>query len=205
MRRHFYHWMSLLFWLLMVVGFSDNWWFARDQPSNSDTKYLIHAFFGSCWFTLLLVQTTLIRGGRQAAHMKVGLAGLAAFASFFLSTGYIYYWRLTYEGSPSPLSLLNMALFGFATVLIVRGLSQRKSAPEEHKKNVLIGSFLLMEPGISRSIGHLFGEGSEGLWLLAYLMLFGTFVWYYKRVNWQIATGFGIWVIGTANIIVRMM
>ena len=97
-----------------------------------------------------------------------------------------------------------MALFVFATFLIVKGFLIRKQDPDSHKTNIIIGTFMLMEPGISRSLGHLFGKGSESIWLLTYLILFGAFVWHYRKIRWQIGVGFLIWLIGTANIIINM-
>ena len=110
--------MSLVFWLLMVIGFSDNWLFDVGQESNSDPKYMIHAFFASGWFTLLVVQAGLIRQERIKIHMTLGIAGMIAYAGFSAATSYIYLTRLLSEGSPEPLAMLNMAMFVFATFLI---------------------------------------------------------------------------------------
>ncbi len=204
MNKHFYFIMSLVFWLLMVIGFSDNWLFDVGQESNSDPKYLIHAFFAFSWFTLLVVQAGLIRRKRVKIHMTLGIAGMIVYAGFFVATSNVYLTRLINEGVPEPLAMLNITLFVFATFLIVKGFLIRNEDPEGHKTNIIIGTFMLMEPGISRSIGHLFGKGSEPVWLLAYLILFGVFVWQYRKITWQIAIGFGVWLIGTVNIIISM-
>jgi len=204
MKRNFYFVMSFVFWLLMVIGFSDNWLFDVGQESNSDPKFLIHAFFASSWFTLLVVQTGLVRRKRMTIHMALGVAGMVVYAGFFVATSYIYLTRLIHEGTPGSLATLNIALFMFATFLIVSAFLIRNRDSERHKTNIIIGTFMLMEPGISRSIGHLFGKGSEPVWLLAYLILFGVFVWYYRKITWQIAIGFAIWSIGTVNIVIGM-
>ena len=204
MKKHFYFIMSFIFWLLMVIGFSDNWLFDVGQESNSDPKFLIHAFFAFSWFTLLVVQTGLVRRKRVNIHMTLGIAGMVVYVGLFVATSYIYLTRLINEGIPGSLAMLNIALFMFATFLIVSGFLIRNQDPERHKTNIIIGTFMLMEPGISRSIGHLFGKGSEPVWLLAYLILFGVFVWHYRKITWQIAIGFSIWLIGTVNIVISM-
>jgi hypothetical protein len=204
MRRHFYLVMSMVLWLVMVVGFSDNWLFDVGQESNSDPTFLIHAFFAFSWFSLVVIQASLIRMRRLAVHMTLGLAGIAAYSGFFLVTSYIYISRALTEGAMTRLGVLNVALFAFATVLIVNAFLVRHRDSQLHKTNIIIGTFLVMEPGISRALGHLFSELQDALWLLAYLVLFGTFVWYYRKVNWQIAIGFLIWLTGTANIVVGM-
>jgi hypothetical protein len=202
-KTRFYFVTSLVFWVLMVIGFSDNWLFDVGQESNSDPKFLIHAFFAFAWFSLLVVQTGLIQANRKMAHMTTGIAAITAYAGFFLATSYIYIGRAISEGVPEPLALLNLSLLLFGSILIVRGFSLRKKDAARHKMNIVFGTFMLMEPGISRSIGHLFETGAP-MWLLTYLVLFGAFVWHSRRVIWQIAVGFSIWLIGTANIIINM-
>ena len=204
MRQHFYLVMSTLFWLVMVVGFSDNWLFDVGQESNSDPVFLTHAFFAFAWFSLLVVQSSLIRTRRIAVHKSLGIAGIAAYAGFFIVTSYIYISGAITEGAMSRLGVLNLAFFAFATVLIVHAFLVRHRNSRLHKSNLLVGTFLLMEPGISRALGHLAGDESQLYWLLAYIVLFGTFVWYYRRITWQIAAGFLIWLGGTANVVVGM-
>ena len=169
MRKRFYLVMSIVFWLVMVVGFSDNWLFDVRQESNSEPKFLIHAFLAFSWFSLLVVQASLMQARRVAAHMTVGVAGIVAYAGFFAATSYIYVSRALTEGALSRLAVLNVAMFAFATVLIVKAFLVRHKDSRLHKTNIIIGTFMLMEPGISRTLG-LFGEGQEPLWLLAYLV-----------------------------------
>lgn len=204
MRKNFYFIMAVFFWLLMVIGFSDNWLFDVGQESNSNPAFLVHAFFAFSWFTFLVVQTGLIRKSNVKTHMKVGVAGMISYAGFFLVTANIYITRMIAEGFPAPLALMNMALFVFATLMIVRGFLVRKQDAAAHKTSILVGTFMLIEPALSRSLSHLFGGETEGLWLLTYLVLFGLFVWFYKKINWQITTAFTVWLLGTANFIMQM-
>ena len=63
---------------------------------------------------------------------------------------------------------------------------------------------MLMEPSISRAMGHLFGEMANLLWLVSFLTLFALFTWYYRGVIWQVGVGFLIWLVGTVNIIMHL-
>ena len=203
MRQRFNLLMSLLFWLIMVIGFSDNWLFDVQQSSNSEPKFLIHAGFAFCWFTILVVQAALVRSRKVRVHQSLGITGMIVYAGFALSTIYLYYLKIA-AGRVAALTVLNMALFCVGTLLIVQGFLARKTNTETHRTNIVFGSFLLMEPGISRAVGHLFGKDGQPIWLLTYLILFGMFVWYHRRIKWQVAVGFGTWLAGTVYLIVQM-
>ncbi|ANM31046.1 hypothetical protein ABI59_17890 [Acidobacteria bacterium Mor1] len=204
MRKHFHFIISLTFWGLMVFGFSDNWLTDVGQESNSEPGILIHAFFAFTWFSLLLAQASLVRRGRPGLHMTLGLSGLVVYPAFLVTTIYLYVTRYIETGSIAPLTLLNMACLAYGTLLIARGFAVRKRNPQEHRSDILFGTFMLMEPAISRSLGHLIGKGVEPFWLLTYLLFFGLFVWHARRVRWQVAIGFGIWLAGTINFALHM-
>jgi len=62
---------------------------------------------------------------------------------------------------------------------------------------------MLIQPALDRAAGHLFGEvGIQ--WLIIYLALFGLFIWYYKKLKWQIAVGFLVWAGGLTNVLMKM-
>ena len=42
------------------------------------------------------------------------------------------------------------------------------------------------------------------MWLFFYLILFAAFVWHARKIRWQIAVGFSIWLLGTANFVISM-
>lgn len=204
LRKHFFFSASLLFWLFMVVGFSDNWLFDRSQASNADPKFLIHAFFSFTWFSLLVVQTRLVAKGNVALHQRVGVAGFLAYAGFFASTAFIYVSRWLSEGMPGALAQMNMAMLAYATLLVVVAIAVRRRNTLMHKTNMVVAAFMLMEPAISRTTGHLFGGAAQLAWLLIYLSLFAWFIWYFKKLNWQLSIALLLWVGGTANFIRAM-
>ena len=204
MRKNFFLIMSLVFWLYMVIGFSDNWLFDRGQASNSNPGLMIHAFFAFIWFSFLPIQCLLVRSQRVDLHKKLGIIGVFLYACFWLTTTYLYVTIYIENGMPVPLGILNRALFVYSTCLYLDAFRVRAKNPERHKTSMIVGAFMLMEPAISRTTNHLFGKGSEGIWLLSYLILFGVFTWYFRKINWQLAFGFAIWLLGTANIILAM-
>ena len=61
---------------------------------------------------------------------------------------------------------------------------------------------MLMFPVIDRAIGHVFDDLYAIILLLTYLSLFGSFVWYYKKIKWQFVVGFIIWLTGILNMII---
>ena len=188
----------------MVVGFSDNWLFDVGQENNSIPKFLVHAFFAFLWFSILVIQAGLISKKNTRLHMKLGMAGMAAYAGFFLSTAFLYITNLLEDGVLQPLAIMNVMLFGYGSFLIITGFLNRQKDTSKHKKHILIGTLMLMEPGISRTLNHIVGQGTEPLWLLTYLVLFGLFIWFFKRINWQLGVGFVIWLAGLANFIASM-
>jgi len=76
MRKNFYFIMSLVYWLLMMTGFSDNWLYDTSQESNFILKFQVHAFFAFSWFSILIAQTGLIRKNNFKTHKKLGIAGI---------------------------------------------------------------------------------------------------------------------------------
>ncbi len=197
MRKYFYIFLSLTLWLIMIIGFSDNWLTDTGQPSNSEPKFMIHAFFAFSWFTMLVVQNTLIRKNNVKAHMKAGKFGFLIYLGFLLSTLPLYFKEF------APLSIMVFSQLVFGSILIAMGYRNRNKDVNAHRTNIMFGSFMLIQPAWDRASGHLFG--SQGLeWILFYLIFFGLFIWFHKKLKWQIAVGFLVWAAGLTNIILHM-
>lgn len=199
MRKNFYFIISIIFWLLMMIGFADNWLYDTNQPSNFIPKFIVHAFFAFSWFSLLVIQTGMIRKNNLKTHKSIGIIGMVAFAGMVLSIGYIYLARYLELGYMASLSKMVFSQYLFATVLIIIGFTNRKSNALSHKTNIIFGSLFLMQPAIDRTVGHLFDEQFIFVWLLIYIILFTTFIWYYRKIKWQLAIGFTVWLAGLIN------
>lgn len=196
MRKHFFLIMSLVYWLFMVVGFSDNWLYDIGQASNSVLKFMIHAFFAFAWFSLLLAQSVLISFGNLRHHKKLGIAGFVIFPAMCLSIGYIYGVRYLELGYLAPLSKMVIAQVFYAVILTTLSFIYRKKAPIKHKNYMILGSFFLIQPALDRTIGHLFDPIFLEAWLFSYLVLFGMFFWFFKKLYWPLIFGLLIWGIG---------
>lgn len=203
MRKNFYFVMSIIYWLFMMIGFADNWLYNTSQATNFIPKFIVHAFFAFSWFSLLVVQTGLIQKNDLKAHKRIGIIGMIAFAGMTLSIGYIYLTRYLEIGYMAPLSKMVFSQYVFAVVLMCIGFANRKSNALAHKTNITFGSFFLIQPAIDRMVGHLFDEQFIFVWLLIYFILFAAFIWYYRKIKWQFAIGFFIWLAGLTNMMMN--
>ena len=173
----------------MAIGFSDNWLFDVGQESNSQPKFLIHAFFAFSWFTLLVVQTSLIRNKNYQWHFKIGVLGVVVYYLMTLTIWDLYYEAFAAENDwlklAKPLELLSI-------LLVTLGFVNRKRNSEKHKEYILFGTFCLIGPALDRSVVHLFGPENM-IWpmIISYWLLFGLFVWYKKKITWYM----GLWVV----------
>ncbi len=188
-RKNFFLIMSIIFWLLMAIGFSDNWLFDIEQKSNSQPKFLIHAFFASCWFTLLVLQSMWIRKKDFKLHFKVGLLGIAIYYLMTLTIWYLYYEVFVIKND--WLKLLK-PLETFSIILVTFGFINRRQNSQRHKEYIMFGTFCLIGPGLDRTVFHLFGP-EYMIWPMLILnwILFGFFIWYKKRLTWYM----GLWII----------
>jgi len=135
--------------------------------------------------------------------MQIGIAGMIVFAGFLLSTLPMYAREYFNQGYLNPLSTMIVLQLTFATILIVIAFAKRKTDSLTHKTHMIFGSFMMIQPALDRAVGHLFGQvGIQ--WLIIYLILFGLFVWYYKKIKWQIAIGFLVWTAGLTNVLMNM-
>lgn len=173
----------------MIIGFSDNWLFDVGQESNSQPKFMIHAFFAFSWFTILVLQPRLIRKHNYKLHMKIGLLGVAIYCLMTITIWNLYYEAFAVKGEwiklAKPLEILSV-------LLVTLGFFNRKKDTNKHKEYIMFGSFCLVGPALDRSVFHLFGPENI-MWpmLGAYLILFSSFIWFKKEFTWYM----GLWVI----------
>ncbi|MGB4772040.1 MAG: hypothetical protein WBP58_11295 [Chitinophagaceae bacterium] len=199
LRKHFYLILSALFWLMMIVGFADNWLYDVHQPSNSVPKFIVHGLFAFAWFTIFLVQAALVRTRNVRLHQRLGIAGLVIFVGMALSTGYLYLSFFLEKGYLRPISKMISSQLVFAVVLVALGYLHRKNNLAQHKTNMLLANLWLIQPGMDRWVDHIFPSIFLELWLAVYLLLFAAIMWYYKRVPWQLWVGALIWLAGLVN------
>lgn len=200
MRKNFYFIMSIVYWLFMMIGFSDNWLYDTHQESNYIPKFIVHGLFAFSWFSLLVLQTGLVRKNNLKAHRQMGIIGMIIFYGMIVSTGYLYVTRFIELGYMSSLTQMVFSQYLFAILLITIGFAKRKADAQTHKTNIIFGCLMLMFPAIDRAVGHIFDNLYPVVLLFTYFVLFTSFIWYYKKIKWQFAVGFLIWLVGLINL-----
>lgn len=192
MRDKFFLIFSLILWSLMVIGFSDNWLFDIGQESNYQPKFLIHAFFAFCWFTLLVVQTSLINKGNYKLHMKLGIFGIFI---YYLMT--LTIWNLYFEAFIKTNDWIRLVkpLEIFSIILVTLGFLNRNKDSVKHKEFIMFGSFALIGPALDRTVFHIFGPQNM-IWAMfaLYLLLFSLFIWLKKGITWYMVLWIIFWI-----------
>lgn len=182
MNVSFYLLFAIALWLLMAIGFSDNWLFDRAQESNSQPKFLIHAFFAFCWFTLLVIQSGLIRVGNYGLHMRLGIIAIFVYVCMTATIWYLYVSSYLESGDifklVRPLEILSV-------LLVAIGFVNRRRNSQKHRECLLFGTFCLIGPALDRTVFHLFGPDQMFYpMMILYIALFCCFLWSVKKLTW---------------------
>jgi hypothetical protein len=187
----------------MAIGFSDNWLFDVGQKSNSQPKFLIHAFFAFCWFTLLVIQTGLIKQSNYKLHFKFGLFGIVIYYLLTLTIWNLYYENYVFKND--WLKLIK-PLEAFSVLLVTLAFINRKKNSQKHKEFIMFGTFCLIGPALDRTVFHLFGPEND-IWPMFILnwMLFGFFIWYKKKLTWYMSLWIIFWFYSLYPLISRMI
>lgn len=208
-RSNFYFCMGLVFWLIVVIGFSDNWLYDVGQPSNSIPRLIIHGIFAFLWYSIFVIQTGLIRKRKIDLHRKLGIVGIFIFVGMTLSTGYLFLAMYLRNGDLNPLSYMTSSQWAFGVLLVVMAYIKRKSNTRLHKMNMLFANLWFIQAAMDRFVEHFVPTLEPGtpdyyipVWFVFYGILFATLIWYYKRIPWQLYIGFIIW---TAGLIYAIM
>ena len=190
-RKYFFLFFAIVLWLLMAVGFSDNWLFDRGQESNYMPKFMIHAFFAFCWFSLLVIQSALIRMRNHALHFRIGIIGMIVYYVMTLTIWNLYIE--VYRATSDPMKLFK-PLEIFSLLLVSLAFLIRKREPQRHKEYIVFGTFCLIGPALDRTVFHLFGP-EYMMWpmIALYWVLFLSFVWYKKGLTWYMLTWMVLW------------
>lgn len=143
-----------LIFAIALVGFSDNLVTDIGQPSNSDPKFIIHGLFALVWFALIAIQPALVGTGRISLHRTLGVVGAIAAIGLVLTTAYLQTLHYLRDDGLSGLALVNSIMIAAFAVCVGVAMANRHR-PEMHKRLMMIGTFLVLEPLASRASGHL--------------------------------------------------
>ena len=157
--RRFYTGMALAIALSVFLGFARSFYlkpYFPDWPAPREPIFIVHGLVFTAWIVLLLVQTTLIAGGRAQVHRKLGIFGalLAVAVAVLGVLGALIAARRPegFIGVPVPplqflaVPLASVLLF---TSFVALGIARRRD-PQAHKRLLLLASFQLVTPAIAR-------------------------------------------------------
>ncbi len=155
-QRGFYVVISLLMTVLVVIGF----WRTLFGPLLNGTLdlapvFTLHAVVSMGWMVLLVVQASLVLGGRVELHRRVGRFGIGYAALVIAMALWLTFdrfavrieageFREAHQNLYFP--LVDLALFaGFFGAAV---LYRRR--PETHKRLIIVATLGVLEPAVSR-------------------------------------------------------
>ena len=162
MGRGYFLVVSLILLALTLVGFGDNLFTDVGQPSNSDPKFIVHGLFCLGWMIILCVQAALVRSRNMATHRRLGAAAALVAIGVTLSTIFVFWavWRDWALMGPEVRA--NRILLPSYSLFVLLGYRNRRR-PDFHKRLMLVASFYMLGPVLSRSYDPLLVPFMGGL------------------------------------------
>lgn len=194
LKRNFHLIMAISFWVLMMVGFSDNWLWDTKQDTNFIPKYIIHSITAFSWFTILVIQNILIKNKKVRFHMRLGLIGMFSFIVMILSLAYLDIELYREFGRLDKMSLNTSIQAVIAAIIIGNGYLNRKSNLNEHKFQMTFGTFCLIQPAMNRTAFYISDEYFLLPFIGVYLILLSFIVWYKRKLTWYMLLWFLVWL-----------
>jgi hypothetical protein len=162
--RRFFTGMALAILATVIVGFSRSFFLRPlfpELPSPSEMIFYIHGAVFTAWIVLLVVQVSLVAGGRTELHRKIGpfsavlavamvvLGTLGALTAARRDTGF---FRITIP----PLQFLAVPIFDMILfpTFVWLAIAQRRN-PQTHKRWMLLATVNLVTAAIARWPGVL--------------------------------------------------
>lgn len=149
--RNYFAVVCLILLANAVFAFSDNLFTDIHQPSNSDPVRLVHGLFALAWMIMLALQPILIRQRRFALHRQIGPWAFVIGAGLIVTTIVLFahVWR-PWDEMSAFVRANRLALAAFTLAL---GLSYAwRTRGYWHKRLVLVGTLLMLEPMLSRTL-----------------------------------------------------
>ena len=157
--RWFFSGMAIVMTRVAIIGFAPTYYLKAHfgTPALSPLLHW-HGVAFTLWMVLLVVQTSLIAGGRVALHRQLGVAGVLLAVAMMILGGTVAITRaqqgvLGVPGVP-PLVFLAIPLAALVVFPVLFGLAiyfRRRS--DIHKRLILIGTVELITAAIARLPG----------------------------------------------------
>lgn len=161
-RNRYFQYMAIFLFIVMLTGFAPTYFlrsFFRVPPIPA--YVYVHGALMTAWFTLLVVQTSLIRAHRIAVHRRLGILGAllaVAVAGGALVTTLAAPARFSLDPSPLDFKIqIFWGNFGLLTLFctFVAIAIWMRGRPETHKRLLLLASITMIGPAFGRYIGRL--------------------------------------------------
>jgi len=161
--RRFFTGMAIMLLLAAFAGFAPSY-YLKSQFGGGSLSPLVHvhgALF-TAWILLLVVQSSLIAGGRVDLHRRLGVAGGLVAVLMVVTGAFVIWGRATTTTPAIPhdfilrfLALAVVALAVFPT-LIGFALYFRRNAAA-HKRLIMLATTVMVGAAIHRLLIHVIG------------------------------------------------
>jgi hypothetical protein len=217
--RYFFPGITSLLLVLSLIAFSDNLVTDVGQPSNRTPRLIIHGLFGLGWSVVLVLQAWLVLMRRTARHRAIGALLFLIGAGLVVSTAFLFITTFRGFSAMSAEVVINRLLLPVFAFCLWQAWRERKR-PDFHKRYLLIGSFAMLSPVLSRDFNHLFWpwypdpEGAEAdtAFLIFYFATWSGLIgslWFYDRttlgrihrVTWIGSLAIAVIVVGATVLI----
>ena len=179
--RRFFTGMALAMLATVIVGFSRSFFLRPlfpDWPSPYETIFYVHGAVFAAWIVLLVVQASLVAGGRTELHRTIGpfsavlavamvvLGTLGALIAARRATGFV-------QVPVPPLQFLAIPMFDMILFATFVGLAiALRRNPQTHKRWMLLATVNLVTAAIARwpgvpALGPLAFFGLTDLFIIA--------------------------------------
>jgi uncharacterized membrane protein YozB (DUF420 family) len=158
MKRNYFLYAAACILILSVIAFSDNLFTNIGQKSNKDPKFVIHGIFWFAWFTMLVIQSNLIRKGEVAKHRQLGMKALYVAMAVTLSTLYIFI--VLFEGwdMMNEFTRVNRFFLPTFALMTLLGYLNRTNATK-HKRYMYLGTVFTLIPILDRASSRIIFNG----------------------------------------------
>lgn len=169
-RRHrrFFTAASLLLAVFVFIGFAPTY-YLRPRTMPAIPFYLhLHGAALTLWFSLLIVQSTLVAAGRRALHRRLGVGGATVGVSIVVLSPFVVIWSMPRFLSSEPIELTavvfygDMVAIGTFAALLTMALWMRRE-PEAHSRLMWLASIPIVAPALGRASIVMAGTPLTGL------------------------------------------
>jgi uncharacterized membrane protein YozB (DUF420 family) len=186
--RVFYTGMAIAMFLAVYVGFARSFFLKPRFPEHAappETFFLFHGVAFAAWSVLLIVQASLVAGGRTDVHRKLGAWG-AALAVAMVVLGIIGaliaanrpggFVRIPVP--PQQFLIIPFTAIVFFAVFVALAVAKRRDS-QSHKRLMLLGTIAMLGAAFARWPG-VENYGPPAFFALSDLFIVALAIWDFR-------------------------